>query len=475
MNRLSAYSHGTTRVRHAAGVMVLAIAAWVVGSGAAVGADPAAAAELNVMTEPADATVQLDGETRGKSPLHIQVTRPGTHLLSISKRGYREVRQSLEVGMGQKLPVDLKLEPLLGLALIQSEPAGAEVKIDGVDRGKTPLLITDLPLGQYRVQLQAAGYLPRELDLKLGDRTPVKLETSLVPDSATVDVSSTPAGAEVVFNGIIQGTTPCRIERIPEGVGDISITLAGYAPYSQQLRLAANQSERVAVQLRPLPASLKIVSIPLAARIYVDGKFRGEAPVDVEDLAPGAHDIRADLEGHESVTRTVSLSRAEEAVEEIRLVPNVGVFQLTTEPAGVRVFIDGKSRGMTTAKPDESDLVSEALTIAMLRPGAHDVMLTKKGYFSDEVTIIVERDQTATKHLKLSRRFIPDCEVRTATEVYTGVLVQIDPVGNVKLEVRPGIVRSIPAAEIRSRRALRLEDLQLEDRPETEPGDEDDG
>jgi hypothetical protein len=60
-------------------------------------------------------------------------------------------------------------------------------------------------------------------------------------------------------------------------------------------------------------------------------------------------------------------------------------------------------------------------------------------------------------HQKLQKRFIPDIEVRTKVDVIRGVLLEVDPVGNVKLETRPGITRTIPAAEVVSRRPIRQE------------------
>ena len=147
------------RTSRARGLKVL-LALLVAGACGFVASDapadlPAPAAELHVTTEPADATILLDGETCGTSPQHVPVARPGRHLLAVSKRGYRDTRQSLAIGIGQKQAIDIKLEPLLGLALVQSTPAGAEVKIDNVDRGKTPLLVTDLPLGRYSFYVRA--------------------------------------------------------------------------------------------------------------------------------------------------------------------------------------------------------------------------------------------------------------------------------------------------------------------------------
>jgi len=232
----------------------------------------------------------------------------------------------------------------------------------------------------------------------------------------------------------------------------------GFEPYRQEMRLAAGQEEELTIQLRPLPARLTIETIPAKARIYVDNQFRGLAPLTLSELEPGTYRIRAEKESHEPLARTVTLERADDVVEELRLFANVGALEITTEPAGVRVFVDGKPRGETPAPLGQTDRVSQPLNVAMLEPGTREVRLTRPGYRPETVSVEIQRDRTTTRHVRLLRRFIPNCEVRTDTRVYRGVLMEVDPRGNVKLETRPGVMKTIPAEDIRSRRPLRLDD-----------------
>ena len=60
------------------------------------------------------------------------------------------------------------------------EPYWAQVSIDGVPRGRTPLLL-DLPVGKYQVLIERSGFrsLSREIRVASGRSVVVKLE--LVP------------------------------------------------------------------------------------------------------------------------------------------------------------------------------------------------------------------------------------------------------------------------------------------------------
>ena len=125
--------------------------------------------------------------------------------------------------------------------------------------------------------------------------------------------------------------TPLTVDRIPEGEATLEMTLEGCEPYKQTVKLAAGEAQELRAVLKPIPAELKVVSIPPGARIYIDTQFRGEAPVTAKDLAPGSYRVRAELVAHEPVARTVELTRAQKLVEEFRLESNSGLFQLISK------------------------------------------------------------------------------------------------------------------------------------------------
>ena len=198
-------------------------------------------------------------------------------------------------------------------------------------------------------------------------------------------------------------------------------------------------------------------------RVYLDDSFRGVAPITFEDLAPGTHRVRVDLAAHDSMARNVVLARAESAVEEFHLVPNCGSLRVCTSPAGVTVFVDGKMRGTTAPKPDGTDQISEALDIDLVLAGSREILFTREGYHEQRRTIDVLRDQTATLDIKLRRRFIPDFEVRTAENVYKGVLHN-RTAEFLRLETEPGVIRSFPIKTVISSRVLR-DDERVEQEP----------
>lgn len=411
----------------------------------------AGTAQLRVASDPTGAEVSLNGQPPETTPVTFTNLPAGLHRLDFRKTGCQETLRSVRLRNGQKSAIEVRLEPLTGLLLADSFPSDAEIVIQGVARGRTPALLTDLPLGTHRIRFHAIGYAPQELEVNLTDRTPQRLFAHLSSDSAFLSVESTPPGAAVLLNGATLGTTPCVVERVPSGKKQLELNLAGFRPYRQELDLSIGSSNRVSAQLVAIPGALTLVSQPGKARIYLGGQFRGETPLTLDGLPPGPLNLRADLKGHESASRSIELHQGENQTVEFILVRNSGLAEIITEPAGVRVFIDGEDQGVTLS--GASDLISNPLRIDLLSKGAHRLQLTRKGYYPVEKNFEVEMDKTVTLQEALKKKFIADTRIRFLNETgqeesRTGAISQRLPNGDIELETKPGIFSKIPGPKI---------------------------
>jgi len=418
-------------------------------------------AHVRIISKPVDTKISVDGKLMGKTPLTLNI-KPGEHLLLAEKENYIPTKQTLDLDPNEQKKCEIHLTPVNGLILIHSDPSGAEVEIDGASRGKTPLFISDLPLGKYRARFVKAAYIPKEIEIKVTKRSPIKFDITLTSDSATLAVNSDPQGAAVTVNGIKRGTTPCRVERIPSGNSTLEVDLEGFDHYKQRLVLSAGENQDITAVLKAIPSNLGIVSIPTGARIYIDNQFKGSAPLTLKKILPGTYRVRAEMVAHDTLARNIEIGRAQDITEEFRMHPNAGSIEITTEPAGVTIMVGGKVVGITEAGTNRTDRISKTLTANLIPCGAQTLKITKPGYFAKEAEITIERNRTYSHHFKLKRRFIPNYEIKTAHEVYRGVLIEVDANRNVKLETRPGIFKTIKRREIISFSPLREEDLKKE-------------
>ena len=86
----------------------------------------------------------------------------------------------------------------------------------------------------------------------------------------------------------------------------------------------ARGKARMAVQLleAKLASGTLILQVsPFGARIFVDDEEVGEAPLEPLDLAPGQHEVRAETDGHEGVSKTVHVAAGSETTTTIALSP----------------------------------------------------------------------------------------------------------------------------------------------------------
>lgn len=405
-------------------------------------------AQLRVATVPDGAIVTCDGILYDAAPITIPNLAPGEHLVVVQKAGYNEARRTVTISnASRKAGVELRLEPLLGLVLVQTSPAGADISIDGADRGKSPLLLSDLPVARHRLTVNAPGFAPKNIELSVDNRTPQLITLDLASDSAKVSFNSSPAGASVTVNGLSKGTTPCDVDQLPAGENTISLVLPGYAPFQQKVKLQAGTSQRIEAALTPLPVSLSLISTPPGARLFIDDKLMGQAPLTLDHFVPGTYAIRAELPGYETETRSVELKAQDRRIEEFQLVKKLGTLEVLTDQPGTRVVVDGEEKGALQAVQGR---VSEPFRVD-LPIGSHSLELSKRGYVTIQRTIRIEKGATASVRLQMIRNFVPDTMIRLQSkDVLTGCLSRKLPNGDIELETKLGIYRTVKAEEIAS-------------------------
>jgi len=411
---------------------------------------PPPASTLTVTSEPDGAVVELDRAVIGTTPVTRTDLAPGTHLLSVRKEGFAPYFETIQLVVDGRKSVQAKLAALTGVLMMQTDPADAEVvTADGLSLGRTPLLCTTLPLGVHRLTVKALGYSPKRVEVNLADRTPVRLALALASDSGILDVRSEPTDAEVSVNGLPRGRTPCRVDRIAGGDQvQVSIAAEGYKSFQRMISLAAGELQQIDAVLEALPGTLRIVSIPPGARVYVDDAYKGEADLVLHDVKPGARRVRVERKGCGPMARTVELGRGVDQTEEFRLQPNVGTLTLVTAPADAEVLIDGQPVGRTQAAGGSGAPISDPLSLEDVEEGERILLVTRKGFFDHKQPVTVVRGEVQPVHVTLKRRFIPDYQVTTTRSQQKGVLISKSE-DEIRLELRPGVFTSIPMHEVR--------------------------
>ncbi len=411
---------------------------------------------VTIDSEPEGAKIVLNGQSRGVTPATLEALQPGQYVLELSQEGYDVAYKNLALLDKQTLDVEMKLQPTTGLLLVDSVPQGVEVEIDGVSKGKTPLLLSELPLGSYKFDFKSPTHLPLTMEAQLVDRKPVLVRAELTSNTAKLVVDSEPAGADVLVNGVVKGTTPITLEDIVAGSADIKVTKVGYTSYSRRMDVEATRTYQIKAELEALPSSLAVVTDPAGAEVSVDGDLAGTTPF-TGNIKDGSHQVEVALMGYDTVTTNLTLQPNESARMDFSLVKNSGVLVLDTEPADVKVFINGELYGVTESQGD-MDTMSKPLSILLKAGEEYHVQLVREGYVSSNFTVATELDQLVTRHEALRRIFVRDTMIITKTDVIKCRLEYKLPNGNVYFERFPGVYDTARAADIVEVKPIGIDD-----------------
>ncbi len=428
---------------------VLCLCAVVLVAVLSLSAEKETPSRLDVSVQPEGAQVFVDGKLRGMAPCSVFDLAAGTHLVHVEAPSHVSEDAFVKLEAGAYVQKSFMLPVEKGLVLVKTTPVGADVKYNGVSLGTTPLLVTTLASGRkHTLELALNGYQTKRIDVQTDGRHPLVREESLALDSGVVDCTTEPAGATVLVNGVERGVTPIKLTNVPKGVATILFRLAGYREESRELRLAPGDNQTLAVQLKGLPAKLTVVSTPDQARVFVDDDYQGKTPVTVSALKAGTHKIRLELAGHAPLVREVRLGNGEAKTEEFRLENVLGRIEIATTPAGAKISLDGKAVG-TTRSQGGNVARSQILALEGIPAGEHSVLVHLDGYQDTSRKIVVKAKDTGKLFVKLSRIFRADTEVETIRGVHRGVLIEKDFLGNITLEVSPGVQQTFRKEDIR--------------------------
>jgi hypothetical protein len=153
--------------------------------------------DVLVASTPPGAAVYIDGDYRGLTVpddlLDIDDLSPGQHALVVMKPGYQDFSAPVSVEAGQIVQV---LAPLassyrgVASAEIVSVPAGAEVFVNSLYVGVTPLSFNDIPPGDYTVNITMEGYLPFSTTGQVARGQDIQVFASLSPVAVHQPVES---------------------------------------------------------------------------------------------------------------------------------------------------------------------------------------------------------------------------------------------------------------------------------------------
>ena len=182
-----------------------------------------------------------------------------------------------------------------GTLVINTNPPGALVSVDGEPRGVSPVNLA-LDAGAHIVELSGAGE-PRSIPVTIVAGTQASQYVELQkgsPSLGQLEVRTDPAGARVTLDGVSRGTAPLTIGDLAPGAHTVMLEgEAGSAKHAVKIEAGVTAVLVAALTAPPDgPASGWLaVTAPFDMQLYENGRLLGSSETERIMVPAGKHDI----------------------------------------------------------------------------------------------------------------------------------------------------------------------------------------
>ena len=278
-------------------------------------------APLEIRTEPSGAEVSINGRRAGKSPIRIKRMTAGEHTIVAKMPDHHDTTRKFKLLPGKPLKLNIELRPAFGSIRITARRVDdAEVFVDGDGLGTTPIELKRIVSGPHTIRVVKEGYKPYQTKVNVRDGKETLVTAVLKPNFGTLVITSKPAVANVTIDGKPRGKTPMSIKLEP---GTHDVVVAGideaHGKVERMVKIRLRKKHKLNVKLSVKTGSLMVDTIPFAAKIELDGKVRGRAPLSLKKVPIGTHVIVARLEGKPPLIGKIEVLEGEAAVAEMNL------------------------------------------------------------------------------------------------------------------------------------------------------------
>jgi formylglycine-generating enzyme required for sulfatase activity len=119
---------------------------------------------LKIASTPVGASVTVDGEFQGRTPIELALTPDKKHRIQLLKEGFNPAERTIELESDKLDNLNIELAPELATIHLLTSPEDAELLIDGKPSGSATQTL-DLPTHEHRITVRRAGYATYETNI----------------------------------------------------------------------------------------------------------------------------------------------------------------------------------------------------------------------------------------------------------------------------------------------------------------------
>jgi hypothetical protein len=240
--------------------------------------------------------------------------------------------------------------PVTGTVVVNTDPAGAAVVIDGEAHGATPVTAT-LKTGPHTIELSTKDGVRRTMTVNVAANQQLSQFIEMPKAAAgtgDLQVRTDPPGARVVVDGQTRGTSPVTVKDLAPG-SHVVVLSNDLGSVNEDVTIQPGAAASLVVPMKtpqgaPVSGWISITA-PAELQIFENDRLLGTSRTDRIMVAAGRHDIEVSNEALGfRTTQSIQVTPGQVA----RLKPDwpMGTIAINAAP-WANVTLDGKDLGET--------------------------------------------------------------------------------------------------------------------------------
>lgn len=264
--------------------------------------------EININSNAEGATIFIDGKEAGKSPLQDYELNEGQHTIRLEHPDYHTQEHTVQLKKGESLELTVELEDNVGTLIVDSEPQGATVYLDGVRIGNTPLNKKNVRAGKYDLRVEKENLHTETENIIIRDDETTRKMLVLTSNFGTVKITANDAAIYQNDQKVGFGSYEAKLK---PGKYIFEARREKFNPDKEEIFLSVGDVRDITLEPQARKGSLSLITEPFdsqGAEIYIDGILQPKTTPAVIPLLIGNYDITLKKEGYADFRQEVIIS-----------------------------------------------------------------------------------------------------------------------------------------------------------------------
>jgi len=132
-------------------------------------------------TVPDGTSVIINNAYKGMTPLTVSNLSPGTYTITLSHFRYAARSVPVIVKAGTVSEVNATLVALTGSLFVNTTPAGAQLTLDSITTGMSPVMLPDIIQGSHLLNVSKEGFVTQSIPVQISVNQTTTMDIVLLP------------------------------------------------------------------------------------------------------------------------------------------------------------------------------------------------------------------------------------------------------------------------------------------------------